>query len=66
MTYYFFVVLIFAVKKRGDNFAYRKVPSSRLSWLVAHLRIFRLFMTVKFDAYICTVSFGQKSSKLTK
>ena len=31
---------------------YSKVASSRLSWLVAHLRIFRLFMKVKFDAYV--------------
>ena len=31
---------------------YRKVSSSRLSWLVAHLRIFRLFMKGKFDVYV--------------
>ena len=31
---------------------YRKVASSRLSQLVAHLRIFRLFMKGKFDAYV--------------
>ena len=31
---------------------YRKVMSSRLSWLVAHLRIIRLFMKGKFDAYV--------------
>ena len=31
---------------------YRKVASSRLSWLVAHLRIFRLLMKGKFDAYV--------------
>ena len=30
----------------------RKVASSRLSQLVAHLRIFRLFMKGKFDAYV--------------
>ena len=29
-----------------------KVASSRLSWLVAHSRIFRLFMKGKFDAYV--------------
>ena len=29
---------------------YHKVASSRLSQLVAHLRIFRLFMKGKFDA----------------
>jgi hypothetical protein len=33
-------------------FTYRKVASSRLSWLVAHLRIFRLFMKGKFDGYV--------------
>ena len=31
---------------------YRKVASSRLSWLVAHSRIFRLFIKGKFDAYV--------------
>jgi len=31
---------------------YSKVVSSRLSQLVAHLRIFRLFMKGKFDAYV--------------
>ena len=31
---------------------YRKVMSSRLSRLVAHLRIIRLFMKGKFDAYV--------------
>ena len=31
---------------------YRKVASSILSWLVAHSRIFRLFMKGKFDAYL--------------
>ena len=31
---------------------YCKVASSRLSWLVAQLRIFRLFMKGKFDAYV--------------
>ena len=31
---------------------YRKVTSSRLSWLAAHSRIFKLFMTGKFDAYV--------------
>ena len=31
---------------------YRKVPSSRLSWLVAHPRIFRLFMKGNFKAYV--------------
>ena len=40
------------------KYIYRKVVSSRLPRLVAHLTIFRLFMKGKFDA------FGQKSSKL--
>ena len=31
---------------------YRKVASSRLSRLVEHLSIFRLFMKGKFDAYV--------------
>ena len=31
---------------------YRKVASSILSLLVAHLRIFKLFMKGKFDAYV--------------
>ena len=31
---------------------YRKVASSRLSRLVAHFHIFRLFMKGKFDAYV--------------
>ena len=33
-------------------FNYHKVASSRLSELVAHLRIFRLFIKRKFDAYV--------------
>ena len=32
--------------------AYRKVVSSRLSWLVAHPRIFRRLMKGKFDPYV--------------
>ena len=43
---------------------YRKVASSRLPRLVAHLRIFRLLMKGKFDAYVLCVTFGHKSSKL--
>ena len=31
---------------------YCKIPSSRLSWLVAHARIFRMFMKGNFDAYV--------------
>ena len=33
-------------------FMYRKVASSRLSQLVAHSRIFTLFLKGKFDAYV--------------
>ena len=33
-------------------FTHRKVASSRLSRLVAHLSIFRKFMKGKFDAYV--------------
>ena len=36
---------------------YRKVASSRLSWLLALLRIFRLFMKGKFDAYLLDLVF---------
>ena len=47
-----------------EQFAvYRKVVSSRLSPLVAHLRIFRLFMKGKFDAYVLW-PFGPKVPKL--
>ena len=35
-----------------SSFEYRKVASSRLSRLVAHLRLFRLFMKGKFDGYV--------------
>ena len=31
---------------------YRKVESSRPSWLVAHFQIFRRLMKGKFDAYV--------------
>ena len=34
------------------------------SCLVAHPRIFRLFMKEKFDAYVRTVTLGQKGPKL--
>ena len=43
---------------------YRKVASSRLSRLVANPRIFRKLMKGKFDAYVVTVTFGQKVPKL--
>ena len=38
---------------------YRKVASSSMSWLVAHLQTFRRLMKGK-----CTVTFGQKVPKL--
>ena len=47
-----------STKNESSNFGlieetiYRKVTSSRLSWLVAHLGIFRLFIEGKFDAYV--------------
>ena len=34
------------------SYAYCKVARSRLFWLVAHLRIFRLFMKGKFNANV--------------
>ena len=34
------------------TFTYRKVTSSRLSWLVAHPRIFKWLMKGKFDPYV--------------
>ena len=37
---------------RGLMTMYRKATGSRLSRLVAHLRIFRLFRKGKFDAYV--------------
>ena len=45
------------IKKRlccraQSHYKYRKVASSRLPWLVAHLSIFRLLMKGKFDAYV--------------
>ena len=43
---------------------YCRVMSRSTSRLVAHPRIFRLFIKVKFDAYICTVNFGAKGPKL--
>ena len=33
-------------------FTYSKVTSSRLSWLIAHPSIFKMFMQGKFDAYV--------------
>ena len=34
------------------HFTYYKVTNSRLFWLVAHLRIFRVFTKGKFDVYV--------------
>ena len=36
----------------AQSISYRKVASSRLSWLVVHFHIFRLFMKGNFDAYV--------------
>ena len=35
-----------------ENYNYCKIASSRLSWLVALIRIFRRLMNGKFDAYV--------------
>ena len=43
---------------------YRKVASSRLSWLVAHPSIFRLFMKGKFDAYVLHCDLWPKEFKI--
>ena len=51
--------------ERLQGWMYHKVVCSGLSWLVAHLRIFRLFM--KGDIWcLCTVIFGKKTSKLNR
>ena len=53
-----FVNFYFECRVQGAEFVfwvhirYRKVASIRLSRLVGHLRIFRLFMKGKFDLYI--------------
>ena len=39
-------------KAHGVVTTYRKVTSSRLSWLVAHPRVFRRLIKWKFDAYV--------------
>ena len=46
------VCLLFALLSLNSHGTYRKVASSRLSQLVAHPRIFRLFMKGNFDAYV--------------
>ena len=46
-----FSVKLFTPKINILTPTYRKVASSRLSQLVAHPRIFRLFMKGKYDAY---------------
>ena len=56
----FHIVLVLTV-----TLEYHKVKSSRLSQLVAYLRIFRLFMKGKIWC-LCTVTFGQKISKLNR
>jgi hypothetical protein len=40
------------IRAMGESNRYRKVASSRLSWLVAHFHIFRLFMKKNIDAYV--------------
>ena len=47
----FKLMLIFHFWHKMD-YKYRKVASSRLSRLVAHFHIFRLFMKENFDAYV--------------
>ena len=44
---------------------YHKVASSGLSWLVAHLRIFKLFMKGEIWCF-WAVTFSQKTSKLNR
>ena len=44
--------LVSTIYNFGLHLIYRKVASSSLSWLVAHLRIFIMFMKGKFDAYV--------------
>ena len=46
LKYFFLWTPIFPINR------YRKVASSRLSWLVAHFHIFRLFMKGNFDDYV--------------
>ena len=56
-----FTVHVWEIWHQNSN--YRKVVSSRLSRLVAHSRIFRLFMKGKFDTYVLW-PLAKKSSKL--
>ena len=44
--------LTFFENQNRQKRTYRKVTNARLSWLAAHLRIFRLCMKGKFDAYV--------------
>ena len=45
-------LLLFNLKHFYFYLKYCKVASGRLSWLVAHPSIFRLFMKGKFDAFV--------------
>ena len=40
------------VAERDEEVIYRKVANRSTSWLVAHPRIFKLFMKGKFDASV--------------
>ena len=40
------------VKGKEFKCNYRKVARSKLSWLITHSRIFKLFMKGKFDTYV--------------
>ena len=51
------------MRKISSHCKYRKVANTRLSWLVAHLRIFILFLKGEIWQ-LWTVIFGQKISKL--
>ena len=46
----------------AQSISYRKVASSRLSWLVAHFHIFRLFMKGNLMLMYCDL--WPKSSKI--
>ena len=50
--YYLKLVGSNSIENCGGKFAYLKVTSRSTSRLVAHPRIFRLFMKEKFDAYV--------------
>ena len=53
LTWVIFLLLFsWCGKTSFSCFIYCKVASSKLCWFVAHLRIFRLLMKGKFDAYV--------------